>query len=152
MTVTSQTAHQRIARLAALVAIALLVAATVLAQGTERGSGVTVPANAQALEGLPDVRVEATKDRVVRRTLDAAESARSRLTITIVDGQFYWGARTGRPLTVTNTGSFTYLSSTEPGRYIRIQELNDTLSYVEHVDMDFGSVTYWGALRVVLQK
>jgi hypothetical protein len=151
MTVTSKT-PLRIARLAALVAVPLLVASAVLAQGSERSSGLTLPANAQALEGLPDIRIEATRDRVVRRTLDAAESAKSRLTIAIVEGQFYWGARTGTPLTVTTAGSFTYLSSTEPGRYIRIQELNDRLRYIEHVDMDFGSVTYWGELRVVLEK
>jgi hypothetical protein len=151
MTVTSKT-PQRVAQLAVLVAVALLVAGTLLAQKPERSSGVSFPANAQVLEGLPDVRVEATKDRVVRRTLDAAEAAKSRLTITIVNGQFYRGARTGTPLTVTTAGSFTYLSSTEPGRYIRIQELNNTLSYVEHVDMAFSHVTYWGALRVVVEK
>ena len=151
MTITSKTS-QRIARLAALVAVPLLLAGAVLAQGSERSSGVTFPANAQALEGLPEVRVEARKDRVDRRTLDAAESTTSRLTITIAEGQFYWGAKTGTPLTVTTTGSFTYLSSTEPGRYIRIQELNHRLSYVEHLDMPFGSVTFWGELRVVLEK
>lgn len=151
MTVTSKTSR-RIARLAALAAVPLLVASAVLAQGSGDRSGVIFPANVQALEGLPEVRVEARKDRVDRRTLGAAESATSRLTITIADGQFYWGAQTGTPLTVTTAGSFTYLLSTEPGRYIRIQELNHRLSYVEHVDMPFGSVTFWGELRVVLEQ
>lgn len=151
MTAMSKTRRRR-ARRAALVAIPLLVASSVLAQESERSSGVVFPAGNQTLEGLPDVRVEATRDRVVRRTLDAAESARSRLTITIADGKFYWGAKASAPLTVTTAGSFTYLSSTEPGRYIRIQELNDTLNYVEHVDMPFGSVTFWGELRIVLAK
>jgi len=151
MPVTSKT-PQRIARRAMLVVLPLLVASAVLAQDSERRAGVIFPAGTKALEGLPDVRVEATKDRVVRRALGAAESAKSTLTITIDDGRFYWGTQTGTPLTVTTAGSFTYLSSTTPGRYIRIQEINDTLRYIEHVDMPFGSVTYWGELRVVLEK
>jgi hypothetical protein len=113
---------------------------------------VVFPPNAAVLEGLPRVRIDTTKDQVNRRELGAAEAARSRLTITIADGQIYRGDRTGTPLTIATSGMFTYLSSTTPGRYIRIQRLNDTLSYVEHVDMAAGSVTYWGELRVVLEK
>jgi hypothetical protein len=113
---------------------------------------MTFPPNAAKLEGLPRVRIDTTRDQVRRRELDAAEAARSRLTITIVDGQLYRGDRTGTPLTITTADGFTYLSSRHPGRYIRVQRLNDTFSYVEHVDMAFGSVTYWGELRVVLKK
>ena len=43
-----------------------------------------------------------------------------------------------------------YLSSTEPGRYVRIRRLNDRLAYVEHLDTTLGTVTYWGELRVVV--
>jgi hypothetical protein len=139
-------------RLAALLAVPILAAAVAAAQAPGRPTGTIVPANAEALEGLPQVRIDATKDKVVRRELDRAEAAKSRLTIQIVNGRFYWGDRSGAPLTVTKSGSFTYLSSTEPGRYIRIQEINDTLNYIEHVDMAFSSVTYWGELRVVLGK
>jgi hypothetical protein len=91
-------------------------------------------------------------NRVSRRELDATEAAKSRLTITILDGRLYEGDRTGTPLTMTSSGGFTYLSSSTPGRYIRLQRLNDMFSYVEHVDMAFGSVTYWGELRLVLKK
>ena len=141
-----------VARIVTLLAAPALGASVVLTQVSGQSTDVTVPVNAQALEGLPQVRIDATKDKVMRRELDRAEAAKSRLTIQIVNGRFYWGDRTGVPLTVTKSGSFTYLSSTEPGRYIRIQEINDTLSYIEHVDMAFGSVTYWGELRVVLEK
>lgn len=140
------------ARLAILVAIPILVSTTVFTQSAERRTDIALPANATALEGLPQVRVDATRDHVVRRELDSAEAAKSRLTIKIVDGQLYWGDRTGTPLTMSSSGTFTYLSSTEPGRYIRIQRLNDRLRYVEHVDMAFGSVTYWGELRVVVAR
>ena len=139
-----------VARVVALLAAPVLAATVVLSQAPGRSSDVTIPATAQALEGLPQIRIDATKDQVVRRELDATEAAKSRLTIKILDGRFYWGDSTGSPLTMTKSGSFTYLTSTEPGRYIRIQRLNDTLTYVEHVDMAFSSVTYWGELRVVL--
>lgn len=141
-----------VARIVTLCAAPVLAASVALAQAHGRSTDVPVPVNAQALEGLPQIRIDATRDKVVRRELDRAEAAKSRLTIQIANGRFYWGDRTGVPLTVTKSGSFTYLSSTEPGRYIRIQEINDTLSYIEHVDMAFGSVTYWGELRVVLEK
>ena len=139
-----------VARIVALLAAPVLGASVVLTQVPGRSTDVPVPVNAQALEGLPQVRIDATRDKVVRRELDRAEAAKSRLTIQIANGRFYWGDRTGVPLTVTKSGSFTYLSSTEPGRYIRIQEINDILSYIEHVDMAFGSVTYWGELHVVI--
>ena len=141
-----------VARIVTLCAASVLIAGVALAQAPARSTDLTIPAHAQALEGLPQVRIDVTKEKVVRSELAPAEAAKSRLTIKIMDGQLYWGDRTGLPLTLTKFGSYTYLSSTEPGRYIRIQELNDTLSYVEHVDMPFGSVTFWGELRVVLEK
>lgn len=112
---------------------------------------VVIPEGATALEGTPEVRVEVTKDGAIRRTLDAAEAARDRLTIKVVDGRLYWGDA-DRPLTVSSSGEFTYLSSAEPGRYVRFRQLNDRLTYVEHVDMALSSVTYWGELRFVLGK
>jgi hypothetical protein len=145
-------ARGAVARIVTLCAAPVLAASVALAQAPGRSADVTFPANAHALEGLPQVRIDLTKEKVVRRELAPAEAAKSRLTIQILDGRFYWGDRTGVPLTLTKSGSFTYLSSTEPGRYIRIQEINDTLSYIEHVDMAFGSVTYWGELRVVLEQ
>jgi hypothetical protein len=142
----------RLFRVAALLAAPVLVATSVLAQSPASPPVVTFPANTVALEGLPRVRIDATMNQVSRRELDATEAAKSRLTITILDGRLYQGDRTGAPLTMTSAGGFTYLSSSTPGRYIRVQRLNDTFSYVEHVDMAFGSVTYWGELRVVLGK
>jgi hypothetical protein len=154
MAATSKT-RNGVARFVSLLAIPLFVTSAVLTQSPEPRQVVRLPANATALEGVPQVRIDATKDHVIRRELDAAEAAKSRLTVRIVDGRFYWGDRTGSPLNVTTSGMFTYLSSTKPGRYIRIQQLNDRLSYVEHVDMDdmdYGTVTFWGELRVVLKK
>jgi len=130
---------------------ALLIASSVLAQAPPPGQ-VVFPKNATALEGLPQVRIDTAKDNVIRRELDSAEAAKSRLTISIVDGRFYWGDRPGHPLTVSTSGSFTYLSSAEPGRYVRFQDVNNTLIYVEHVDMGTQFVTYWGELRIVLGK
>ena len=130
---------------------ALVMTGAVLAQTPPPGE-VVFPKNATALEGLPQVRIDTAKDNVSRRELDPAEAAKSRLTISIADGRFYWGDRPGHPLTVSTSGSFTYLSSTEPGRYVRFQDVNNTLIYVEHVDMGTQFVTYWGELRIVLGK
>ena len=60
--------------------------------------------------------------------------------------------RGDEPLTVSSSGAFTYLSSNEPGKYIRLTKVGDKLEYVEHVDKDFTSVTFWGELRVVMKK
>jgi hypothetical protein len=35
---------------------------------------------------------------------------------------------------------------------VKIRRLTDRLLYVEHLDMPFLSVTYWGELRIVLKK
>jgi hypothetical protein len=111
-----------------------------------------VPANATALEGVPTVRIDTTQETATRRELARAEAATSLLKIQIIDGRYYWASHGNRPLTVSTSGDFTYLASTEPGRYVRFRRLNDRLTYVEHVDMPSGSVTYWGELRIVLGK
>lgn len=111
-----------------------------------------IPDNATALEGTPTTRLDATSEGAKRQRLDRDEAATHALQIKIVDGRYYWASRANRPLTVTTSGDFTYLTSAEPGHYVRFTKINDRLSYVEHVDMGFGSVTYWGELRIVLGK
>jgi hypothetical protein len=69
----------------------------------------------------------------------------------LIDGQFYWTTRGNRLLHLNSSGEFTYLSS-EPGQYIRFTRLNDKISYVEHVDLALGSVTWFGELRIVVGK
>jgi hypothetical protein len=113
---------------------------------------VVIPKDASALEGVPTVRVAVTSDATQRQELDRAGAAREALKIKIVDGRYYWTSREDRPLTLTSSGEFTYLSSAEPGQYVRFRKIDDKISYVEHIDMEFGSVTYWGELRIVVGK
>jgi hypothetical protein len=121
------------------------------AQDAQTGAA-RFPPDATALEGLPTVRVETTPEGTTRRQLDASEAARHRLSIRIADGRFYWSNRDNRRLALTSSGDFTYLSSSEPGMHVRIRRLNDRLTYIEHVDTELGSVTYWGELRIVIGK
>jgi hypothetical protein len=111
-----------------------------------------VPREATALEGVPTVRVETTTDGTTRRPLTAEEAARHRLSIQHVDGRFYWTSRQGQPLALRTSGDFTYLSSADPGQYIRFRRINDRIAYVEHVDVGFGSVSFWGELRIAVGK
>ena len=127
---------------------------SLLAQETAQPKKVEIPATATTLEGVPTVRVDSREGDATRRVLDATEAAWDALTISIVDGQFYWTSRGNRPLRLSSSDEFTYLSS-EPGHYVRFTRLNDKISYVEHVertDLEFGSVTWWGELRIVLGK
>jgi hypothetical protein len=121
------------------------------AQETRRPQPVEIPAGATSLEGIPTVRIDSDEGKTTRRVLDAAEAAKARLTIRVVDGQFYWTSRGNRPLHLNSSAEFTYLSS-EPGQYIRVTRLNDRISYVEHVDLTAGSVTWFGELRIVVSK
>jgi hypothetical protein len=111
-----------------------------------------IPENASALEGLPAVRVDASKEGATRRTLNRAEASRQSLKIRVVNGQYFWTSRDNQPLTMSSSGEFTYLSSAEPGRYVRFKQINDRIAYVEHVDTALESVTYWGELRIVLNR
>jgi hypothetical protein len=123
-----------------------------LSANGQQPTPIVVPPDATALEGLPTLRVDATWDATTRRQLDSEEAAASRLRIRVKDGTFYWSSRDDRQLTLSHTGDFTYLSSTAPGQYVRIRRLNGRLTYVEHVDNEFGSVTYWGELRIILGR
>ncbi len=82
---------------------------------------------------------------------NASEAARSRLTVGLVDGRYYWTSRENRLLQKSSSGEFTYLSS-DPGHYIRFTRLNDKISYAEHVDLPSGSVTWWGESSIVVGR
>lgn len=137
------------------VAAGLALMATLAAAQTQTGNRQDVvkpviPSDATVLEGMPTVRLDVTDQGTKRQALDRKHAAAEALKIEIVDGRYYWTSREKQPLTVTTSGEFTYLTSTEPGKYVRFKKLNDRISYVEHVDMEFGSVTYWGQLRIIV--
>ena len=122
-----------------------------LGQEPPQPQRVEIPAGATSLEGIPTVRIDFAEGTTTRRLLDAAEAAKARLTVRVVNGQFYWTTRGNHLLSLNSSGEFTYLSS-EPGQYIRFTRLNDKISYVEHVDLVSGSVMWFGELRIVVGK
>ena len=128
-----------------------LGAAGVAGQAQTSAAKPVIPETASTLEGVPTVRLDTTKEGARRRQLTGEEAAKSGLKIKVVDGKYYWESRDNRPLTVTSSGAYTYLS-TEPGQYVRLRKVDDKIEYVEHVDKAWESVTFWGELRVVLKK
>ncbi len=115
-------------------------------------SAISIPPDAVSLEGRPEVRVDTDSDGTSRRVLDAREADTSAVKIRIEEGRLFWGD-TRRPVTVTAAGDYTYLSSAaEPGRYVRVQRIDDRFAYIEHVDKGPHSVTFWGELRIVLGR
>ena len=145
-------ASERSGRVVAI-AMACLGTAVSLSLGQEPAEAqkVEIPATATTLEGIPTVRIDSAQAGTTRRPLSGAEASKDRLTVTVLNGQFYWTSRGNRPLRLSSSGVFTYLSS-EPGQYIRLTRLNDKISYVEHVDLGLGSVTWWGELRIAAGK
>ena len=137
--------------IAAMLGVAVLLAPPVLGQSQAPPAAVRIPPNAIALEGIPTVRVDAAQSGTTRHVLNAAESVKSRLLVKIIDGQYFWTSRDNRRLRLDASGPFTYLSS-EPGSYVKLTRINDKLTYVEHVDMPTGSVTWWGELQIVVGK
>jgi hypothetical protein len=145
-------AARQLVSASSLVACLALGAVGAATQARSSGEAPQIPENATALEGVPTIKLDATREGATRRELNGVEAANQRLTINIVNGQYYWSSRENLLLTVTSSGEFTYLLSTDPGRYVRFRRINDRIAYVEHVDMALGSVTYWGELRIVLGK
>jgi len=141
---------QQAARVLSVTAYLVLLAAP--GMGQTPPAAPVIPENAAALEGQPKIRIETTKVGETKRELDSAEATKNKLKIRISEGRYYWSSRDDEPLKVSSSGAFTYLSSTEPGNYIRLRKVGDKVEYVEHVDKDVVSVTYWGELRIVLKK
>lgn len=142
---------QCIASVGVAVAGLAFTAPILFGQGAVPSPAIEIPANATALEGIPNVRVDVAEARTTRRVLGPADAAKDRLLISVVDGQFYWTTRDNRRLRLNSFGDYTYLSS-EPGKYIRLTRVNDKLSYVEHVDLGSESITWWGELKIVIGK
>ena len=143
--------QQIVRRIGTAIACLSLAVQGGIAQETTKPQRVEIPAAAMSLEGIPTVRIDSTEGATTRRVLDPTEATKSRLRVRVADGQFYWATRGNSPLRLNASGEFTYLSS-EPGQYIRFTRLNDKISYVEHVDLTFGSVTWFGELRIVVGK
>lgn len=116
-------------------------------QDAPQPSRVEIPPTTTVIEGTPAVRIDLADGQTTRRLLDENEAAKSRLRISVVDGQYYWTSRENRQLRLDLSGPYTYLSS-EPGQYVRFTRVNNRITYVEHVDMALGSVTWWGELRI----
>lgn len=121
------------------------------AQESQQPHKVEIPPTVTTLEGVPTVRIDSTQDATQRRVLSTTEATKQRLIVNVVDGRFYWSSRENRPLQLSSAGEFTYLAS-DPGKYIRITRLDEKISYVEHVDMASGSITWWGELTIVVNK
>jgi hypothetical protein len=125
-----------------------LMARIAVPQELPPANGVVIPPAATVLEGTPTVRIDSAAGATTRRLLDQTEATKSRLRVSVIDGQYYWTSRENRLLRLNSAGAFTYLSS-EPGQYIRFTRIKDRITYVEHVDNELGSVTWWGELRIV---
>jgi hypothetical protein len=126
-----------------------LAAQGALSQESPSAEGVVIPPSTTVLEGIPTVRIDSAEGRATRHLLDQAEAAKSRLRVSVIDGQYYWTSRENRLLQLNSSGAFTYLSSSEPGQYIRFTRVKDRITYVEHVDVALGSVTWWGEMKIV---
>ena len=125
-----------------------LAAHDALSQESPPANPVEIPPTVTVLEGTPTVRIDSAEGTSTRHPLDPAEAAKSRLRVSVIDGQYYWTSRENRLLRLNSSGAFTYLSS-EPGKYIRFTRVKDRIAYVEHVDVALGSVTWWGELKIV---
>ena len=130
----------------------VVVSAGVRAQSNPQNLPVTIPQDTIALEGTPTVRVDTTANTTTRRQLTRKEADQQRLMVKVIDGRYFWVNRENQPLKLQTSGEFTYLSSGDPGQYIKLRRINDRISYVEHLDVGSGSVTYWGELRIELGK
>lgn len=127
-----------------------LVVSGAAAQQAMEPQPVEIPTTATVLEGIPTVRVDTGEGGVAaRHVLSESEAEQSRLTVGLVDDEYYWTSRENRTLQKLAIGAYTYLSS-EPGHYIRFTRLNDRIAYEEHVDSASGSTTWWGELRIVI--
>lgn len=142
-------AHNRTAAVL-LVLGAILPAGVVAAQAPPPGQAVTIPADAE-IEGIPEVRIDTRHGEVTRRVLDRLEADTARLTVSAQDGRLRWTSRDNQALRVETSEASTYLSA-GPGRYIRLTRLHDRIVYTEHVELEDGSMTWWGELRIRLPR
>lgn len=134
-------------------AFLMLVSVGITGQSsTSESVPAPIPAGATALQGLPTVRVDTTADETKRHALTPKERIEHGLSITVTGGRYFWTSRHNEELTLRPSGEFTYLTTANPGRYVRLRRINDRLTYVEHLDMGSRSVTYFGELRIVLGK
>jgi hypothetical protein len=109
---------------------------------------VVLPTSVTALEGRPTVIVTSDGEGTERRVLTAEEARRNRLRVTVIDGRFFWASRENRPLGLTTSGAFSYLTG-GPGSYVKFARYGTRIVYMEHATILLSTITYWGELDVL---
>ena len=106
-----------------------------------------------AMEGVPNSRVDASREGTERRLLTPEEARKSRLVITRVADKFYWASRENRELEALHSGASTYFYPREsPGNYIKMTRVGAKIYYLEHVSLWLSTITYWGELQIISSK
>lgn len=109
---------------------------------------VSLPRSATALEGRPAVVVTSGYAGTEKKVLTPQEARKNRLLVTVIDGRFFWASRENRPLELTTSGAFTYLSG-DAGSYVKFARFGKKIVYMEHATLFLSTITYWGELDVV---
>lgn len=100
--------------------------------------------------GIPSLKVIVSESSSSRTQLSEKDASDSKVIITKSGDQYFWSSRGNTELSLVRSGAFWIFLATNGSGYVRIvdQELRDMVeaeySYVEHLTMMLGSVTYYG--------
>ena len=133
-------------------AVAATVALTLVPRGTAAQEVRVV------FEGTPLRKVESSFAATSTRALSEDEAGEYQVRIVERNGRYYWASREMRELIRSESGAYVTYHATDGSGYIRVGiplllDLRDRLpadrrreeiGYVEHLLIQFGSVTYYG--------
>jgi hypothetical protein len=109
-------------------------------------------------EGLPIKKVESSFLQTAEAALTSDEAFEYQVRIVERNGVYYWASRGMRRLVRSEAGSYITFHAVDGSGYVRVgtpllldlrdqlppAERRQEIGYVEHMPVQFGSITYYG--------
>lgn len=99
------------------------------------------------LRAKPSSMVTSGPDRTDRELLSEPLTSKNAVLIVKKGNRFFWATRENRELFYNLSGMFHIFVDIRSGAYVKITRSEYGCSYMEHVHLHLGTITYWGETK-----
>jgi len=120
----------------------------VLVMSVSRAAIAEASSNFTTIIGTPKAKVETHADSTKRSKLNAQQGVEYHMEIVRQGGEFIWISREGKTLTHSISGAYDNFVNPEGAGYVKVMMLQGECEYMEHVNLQLSTITYYGECDV----
>lgn len=119
-----------------ILSLGLLFLVIPLLFGENLPTNIGISEKTASIVGIPKSRVDSNSTNTARRILSKEETQKSILSISHINGKFYWSSRENIELNHRISGAFDYFYPDNGSGYIKAyRETDGKIYYMEHVHL-----------------